>query len=226
MEDRSKFSECAQFLNELWERISSAPLESFDGWQDRWSFDPGWCYEEAFLEQARWFRAGRPDGRVRGPFNAWSSARRLKECDERFKQGEKQAVLDGMYFCLLDDLPVPDWLSVAFIGAYLSVVLYEAKGWNDVFGNPHKKGSNLSARSKRLDLAPKLFMLAAEVLRTYPDTVIDEGFYAGVGKEFNVGKTLAQEYISYYCTKTGSSLQDYRGGPAKMAKSAGMSVGG
>ena len=210
MEERSKFSVHAQAVRDTIERTSSLQFESFDGWQDRWPFDPGWGVEEALLEQFRWHRAGRPDGRARGPFNAWSSARQLKECEERFKRLEKQAVLDGIYLCTLDDLSVPDWLSVAFIGAYYSVTQYEAKGWNDVFGDPHKKGSNLAARRNRLDLAPKLFMLAAEVLCAYPETVIDEGFYESVGNEFGVGKTLAQECISYFCTKTGYSLLSFR----------------
>ena len=198
-------------------------LESFVGWQDRWPFDPDWRIEEAFLEQLRWHREGRPDGRTRGPFQAWSSAQWLKECEQRFRKGKKQAVLDGMYLCMLDELPVPEWLSAAFIGAYQSVTQYAAKGWSDVFGSAHKKGTNLAAQRKRLDLAPKLYMLAAEILAFHPETAIDDGFYESVGKEFNVGKTLAQEYISAYCKATGSSIHDFRALPRKDREDCGSS---
>jgi len=114
---------------------------------------------------------------------------------------------------MLDDLPVPDWLSIAFMNAYHSVTQHEKKGWNEVFGSAHRKGTNLAARRKRLELAPQLFMLAAEVLLSHPETAIDDGFYENVGKEFNIGKSLAGEYISAYSKSIGKDIKDFRPQP-------------
>ncbi len=174
----------------------------------RWEVDPNWTGEEAIAEEMRWLDAGKPDGRIRGPLEAWESLNNVQRCQERYLTGDKGAVLDAIAACALDDLVLPDWLARAFLTAYRKVAHYQSKDWNGVFGPAHKKGTNLNAKQKRRELAPALLNRAIELVKRDPSTAIDNDFYEQLGKEFNIGKSLAQEYIAWWSKVTGLHLTD------------------
>lgn len=174
----------------------------------RWEINPNWTGEKAIAEEIRWLDSGKPDGRVRGPLEAWKSLSNIQRCHERYLTGDKGAVLDAIAACALDDLVLPDWLAQAFLSAHRKVVHYQSKDWNGVFGPAHKKGTNLNAKRKRRELAPALLNRAIELAQHNPSTAIDNDFYEQLGKEFNIGKSLAQEYIAWWSKVTGLYLND------------------
>lgn len=175
---------------------------------ERWRVNPDWTGEEAVQEQRKWLDAQKPDGRARGPLEAWMSLQHIASFRNNYEDGDKGAVLDAISACALDDLPLPEWLAYAYLSAYRAVAYYRSKDWNSVFGEAHKKGTNLAAKRKRRELAPAIHNRAVDLIRCKPDTVIDAGFYEELAKEFNIGKSLAQEYIAWWSKRTNCFLVD------------------
>ena len=64
----------------------------------------------------------------------------LAKYREFFESGEKHVLLGAVYFCLIEDLPLPIWAKDAFGAAYERGTDGEIGSWNEVFGKPWGKG--------------------------------------------------------------------------------------
>lgn len=123
----------------------------------------------------------------------------LDDCEKRFATGDLGSLLIAIWCCAKDKQPLPEWASKAFITAYESGVAGEAKSWDDVFGKPYPKGSNLNAIKKRMEKRGALANRIRQLKIDDPSIAIDETLFERVGAEFGVGKTLASEF--YYEVK-------------------------
>jgi|LakMenEpi03Aug12_release.lakeMendotaPanAssembly.Ray.scaffolds.fasta_scaffold289187_2 hypothetical protein len=113
-------------------------------------------------------------------------------------------VLEAVAICAAHDLPMPVWLSYAFLKRYRTVVHYKAKTWDDpdAFGPPHPKGTRIAAKRKeRLKSLP----LSLDVEKYMNDAknagefvTVDDALRI-VGIKHGIGETLAAEY--YYAYK-------------------------
>ena len=113
----------------------------------------------------------------------------------KFEAGDKRAIMRAMYTCADLDIPMPAWLSRAFVDACNQVFSYQAKSWDEVFGVPHPKGKHLAAMRKKRDKSLEAWVA---VLRDHElhGKPIGEALFAEVGKELALGKTLVAEF--YY----------------------------
>ncbi|MBK8993994.1 MAG: hypothetical protein IPM40_21230 [Gammaproteobacteria bacterium] len=117
---------------------------------------------------------------------------------QRFEAGDRMALMGAMRICANHDLPMPLWVSRAFISAYDQVLNCKAKSWDTVFGNPYPKGEHLSARRKKRTKAPAVWVAINRAHKQ--GRAIDESLFTEVGKKLGLGKTLAAEY--YYAQKS------------------------
>jgi hypothetical protein len=160
--------------------------------------NPNWTFEEAIAEHDKEIAAN-PEkwNDPTTPLFQWCALQRLEIYRENFQNGNKYSLMLAIRICANHDLILPDWVSKAYITAFDGVQNYRNKSWDEVFGAPNKKGTNLNASRKKREL--KLAVLL-EVRRIYfsqlPRPAIDILMYEEVGKKFNIGKTLAAEY--YY----------------------------
>ena len=69
--------------------------------------------------------------------------------------------------------------------------------WDDVFGQPHPKGTHLEQLRLRWSVAFPIW-IAVEEARSCGEKV-DDGLFKKVGKEFGVSKTVANQI--YYAMK-------------------------
>lgn len=127
---------------------------------------------------------------------------RLEELGKAFAAGDRGALMAALRVCANHDLPMPQWLSKAYIRSYDQVLTCRVKSWDEAFGAPFPKGANLNALRKRRELRYRIGLAVLNRIQRYPDMPIDKGLFEAVGKEFNVGASLAEE-LYYSAVKQG-----------------------
>lgn len=115
-------------------------------------------------------------------------------------EGDKGLILDVIFLCAENNLPLPSWTAQAFMNAYNKTkYCYENKSWDDVFGRPHPKGTQLGAKQKLNFLRREVWQRSNLLKRRNPEIPIDDGFFEEIGEEIGVCKTVASE--AYYSMK-------------------------
>ncbi len=152
--------------------------------------------DEAMAATMSW--AEKSDGK-RSPMERWVAAQELRVWRKQYQKGEKKAITEGLYLCALNDIPLPKWLAFSYLAAFRKVIFFKAKSWDDVFGRPHPKGTQLLAKRDKREKMFSLYNRIHEIKQRSPDTPIDESLFEKVGKEFGLGKSLTNEY--YYEAK-------------------------
>lgn len=164
------------------------------------NYDPEWSFEEAQEANEREMAAtGKQFCDPTLPFSRLVAHHELVALGEQFKKGDQWVLMQAIRVCANHDMPLPEWASRAYIRAYDSVNWARAKSWDEVFGRPYPKGTNMKATRKRRIGTFQVWNRVREIQRQEPDTPISEALFERVGKEFNLGKTLASEY--YYIAK-------------------------
>jgi hypothetical protein len=122
----------------------------------------------------------------------------LPQLYQEFTQaGDKSAVMWALYRCLECEVPIPEWVSEAFVTECAKVAGFQVGTWDEAFGKPHPKGTHLATKRKH---ASKGWRIYLDVLNaTDAGRPIDEGLFDEVGRRHGVGKTLAAEL--YYQEK-------------------------
>lgn len=159
-----------------------------------------WTLEEAIAanELALTAMPGRSASDPTLPLFQWFALSKLQILGQKFEH-DSYLLMTAIRICANHDLPLPEWASKAYVKAYDEVNNARKKTWDEVFGKPYAKGRNLNAiRKKRTCMFAVLNAVNAE-LQANPSTAIDAALFETVGKQFNIGKTLAGEY--YYAAK-------------------------
>jgi len=133
------------------------------------------------------------------PFYRWAAHHDLAERCKLFESGDVFQLMHAIRICANHDMPLPEWVSRAYISAYDRVVSAQAKTWGDVFGQPYPKGIHLNAVKKRRNLIPAVWVAVRSILDMEPGTPIDGMLFERVGKKLNIGKSQAAEF--YYEAK-------------------------
>lgn len=158
-----------------------------------WSFEDAWAAQEAWQGVDTHIKG-------RGPFFRWIGAGELQGLYEIYRKGNKAAVIEALYVCSLNSLPIPRWCEMAYLSAYRKIKHYKAKSWDDVFGRPHPKGTHLETKKQEREFAFKVYNRIEQIKRDDPSTPIDGYLFERIGREFGIGgKTLTEGY--YYKEK-------------------------
>lgn len=160
--------------------------------------NPEWTLEEAKAanEKALAESPGRSFADPTLPIAQWLGLKSLEKCHSRYESGDKLELMRAIRICANHDLVMPEWVWKGYITAFDTVLGARAKSWDDVFGMPWPKGTNLNAVRKKRDLKFAVWNEVCDIRQRSPETPIDVELFAQVGRKFNLGKTLASEY--YY----------------------------
>jgi hypothetical protein len=161
-----------------------------------------WTGEDATRAASQWLENGKPDW-LRGPSSQWNSINNIKTCKKQYLDGDKGAALYALHLCMLDNLPPPKWVQKAFIQAYQTINSYNAKSWDEVFGRPYPKNTQLKARQKRRELSASVYHRISHKLSENPNIPIDEFLFQTVADELNLYKTQVSEYYYFHVKKYG-----------------------
>lgn len=159
-----------------------------------------WSLEEAINADEAALKAdpSRSNADPTLPFYQWHALHQLDIYAELYKE-DKYFLMTAIRTCATHDLPLPEWAAEAYSTAYDAVNNAREKSWDKVFGNPYPKGAQLAAIRKKRMLSIGVLNEVTSMLKMNPDLNIDDCLFETVGKKFNIGKTLANEY--YYSAK-------------------------
>lgn len=129
----------------------------------------------------------------------YEAVKRVRKLRERIESNSEGAGFDVLYcvmLCGTNNLVMPEWLSCAFNQRYYAVSKFRALSWDDElsFGKPYPKSTSLKATSKKMRLIPKVWLAVGAALEE--GSKIDASLFESIGKNLNIGKTLADDY--YY----------------------------
>lgn len=127
-----------------------------------------------------------------GPAGAvwqWGGAQELLERRDHYAA----TPLDGMALCARHGIAPPEWLARSFLAAYDRVLNCRAKSWDDVFGQPFPKGTQLAALRRRRGSRIKVAAAVTRLVQSAPTRPVDLAFWEQVGREASEGKTNAEE---------------------------------
>lgn len=163
-----------------------------------WTFEEAWAAHEAAMAESPKLSDG-----PTLPLYQWSALHELERLRARYEQGEKFALMSAIRKCANHDLIMPRWVVAGYIRAFDTIVNYRSKDWNEVFGRPIPKGANLAALRKKRSLKFAVLREIVDIRARDPDRAIDAGLFECVGKQFDIGKTLAEEYYYAAVAQTG-----------------------
>ncbi|HNQ64722.1 MAG TPA: hypothetical protein PKW92_06740 [Smithella sp.] len=153
-----------------------------------------WSFDDAWKAQNEWKAK---NTRGRGPLFRWLGAQELKELYNTHKAGNSAAILEAIFLCSMNSLPIPRWCEMAYITAYRKVRQYKAKSWDDVFGRPHPKGMHLETKRQEREKGFKVYDMIEKIKQDDPTTPIDGFLFETIGRKLGIGgKTLTETY--YY----------------------------
>lgn len=155
-----------------------------------------WSIEDAAAAQSEWDKPPKPrsDRGSRGPLYQWIGMQELQQIENAYHDGTKAAVLEAIYTCSLNSLPIPEWCEIAYLKCFRAVRQYRAKSWDDVFGKPHPTGAHLAAKQEKREKQYLVYKRVKELSESKP---LGGELFEAVGREFAIGgKTKVSEY--YY----------------------------
>jgi hypothetical protein len=113
---------------------------------------------------------------------------------ERFEGGDKSALLYAIYRCLLMKRPLPEWLRLTFLHAYEAHGRFEIRSWDEVFGRPVPKNTQLDKQRRNAELRP---LIIERVEAREAGTPIDKGLFEEIGQGLTPplkGTTVSEIY--------------------------------
>lgn len=134
-------------------------------------------------------------------FARWVVAQEIMELDSKYKETQDPNIIPRVVFlCAREGFIIPDWAAKLYRAAFLKVKYYGARSWDDVFGKPHPKGTNIVAKQDFLMKRMTVYNRIKEIRESEPGTPIDGALFLRVGLELGIGgKTKVEEY--YYSWK-------------------------
>jgi hypothetical protein len=112
----------------------------------------------------------------------------LEILKQKFEGGDKSALLYAVHHCLLLKRPLPEWLRLAFLDAYEAHARFEIRSWDEVFGPPVPKSTQLEKEKLRRLIINRVSELKAE-------RPIDRGLFEQIGEELSMpGSTIDSIY--------------------------------
>jgi len=152
---------------------------------------------ETSSAQRRWESTHRGSRYVEGPLYQRIARIDLKELYDNFQAGDKQALMEAMYLCMMHAIPLPLWCKEAFLSACGKVYTYKAKSWEDVFGRPHPKGTHLATKREEREMSFRVYEKIRQIKKENPSIPIDCHLFETVGRELGIGAKSKTEAWYY-----------------------------
>jgi hypothetical protein len=132
----------------------------------------------------------------------------MAQYQEAYENGNKGVILYAILDCVERDQLLPVWLKKAFFDAFWSVQDWEVRSWDDVFGKPHPKGTNLEATRNRILYPSKVYQRIEELREA--GQAVGVALFEKVGRELGIGgKTLTEQFYYQEKRRRQEIMQSY-----------------
>lgn len=136
---------------------------------------------------------GSPNDRT-GPLYQWNTRRQFEDLRVLYESGDCGVLFAAIRECASNELVMPDWVARGFISGYDKLVSCQVKSWDEAFGRPFPRGTNLNALRKRRE---KSIQVLLEVRRRHDrGASIGKELFDEIGRSLNISGSTARDY--YY----------------------------
>ncbi|NYG31636.1 hypothetical protein HZU83_20740 [Sphaerotilus montanus] len=112
---------------------------------------------------------------------------------EKRKDYYKEHPLKGVALCIQNDLVAPLWLAYAFLREYRSAAHGRVRTWDEAFGPPLPKGTNLALFRRARINTTKVINLFSKKIQENPLRSVNKALWEEIGREVGEGATRAEE---------------------------------
>jgi hypothetical protein len=115
---------------------------------------------------------------------------------QAFEAGDKSQLLLIAANCALLGRLLPAWARAAFVAAVMGNTMFGIKSWDQAFGPPQKKGTNLPAQRRKIILTVPILLAVQE--RSARGEPIDLDMFEAIGAELRPAVSGATVRDMYY----------------------------
>ena len=156
-----------------------------------------WGIDEAIAAQEKWKKPKRTP-EAKGPLFKWIAAQKLKEIADEYREtGAGNLILQAIYECGKNDLPMPKWCAYEYLKKYRDVYFSKVTKWDDAFGRPWPKGTHKKDFRKYKSDALRVKERVEEIIKN-EGTPIDGELFKRVGRKLGVGAATKTSELYYY----------------------------
>lgn len=124
--------------------------------------------------------------------------------EEKYKLGDKRAIMKELHLCLAGDKPLPKWLRSALLRAVMRATFFDIDSWDDVFGPPCVTDAGRPARGKtRIAMQrkqPIIFRIYDRIEQLKAEgKAVDRKLFEKVAAENGVGRAQVEQL--YYSNR-------------------------
>ena len=116
------------------------------------------------------------------PLMQFFAARQVDAYRAHVEKGDGFAVMRAVAECARCDLPLPDWLAVAFLTRFRAVAHLRVGSWDEAFGVPFPGGKQLAARRRRCEARLRVAQELMDFVERHPELSVDEVYAAASAK--------------------------------------------
>lgn len=168
-----------------------------------------WTFEEAQRAQKEWDKTEH-DQRAKGPIFRWDAVQKLKELADHFKEtDDKNIILEAVFLCAMNGLPMPGWCSMAYVEAYRDVWFRAVTSWDEAFGKPHPKGTHAFDHRTERNNSFKIYQRIQEISKE-EGSHVDGNLFLRVGLEMGIGGKTKTAELYYAAKKWFDSINEMR----------------
>jgi hypothetical protein len=108
---------------------------------------------------------------------------------QEFEPTGSSALMRAIELCGSEDIPLPRWAADAFSKAIFPVFSAKVASWDEAFGRPWPKRTDLAAVRRRMRMMQAI-SLRVRALHEDGGRALDHSLFEDVGKEFGIGRSL------------------------------------
>ncbi len=121
----------------------------------------------------------------------------LVNFQNKYKEGDKFALLQTIEFCAQAEIKIPKWAANGYTEVFRQISDLEFKSLDEAFGVTYPKGKQLHAAYKKKKYQPSMYL---EVLQASKDGLPigygPLGAYAFVGNKYNLSESVVSNYYN------------------------------
>lgn len=137
-------------------------------------------------------------GLVRSPEEQIIGTMECLSSREAIERGDGTALMRCVELCAAHGLVMPGWLAGAFVDRTVRVTMGEFKSWDEAFGPPYPKGTNIAGVRARRVYGAWAYRVAASILADDPNRPLDRGFYEEVGERIGRSHSEVSKLMKAY----------------------------
>ncbi|MBK6958475.1 MAG: hypothetical protein IPH22_08970 [Nitrosomonas sp.] len=110
---------------------------------------------------------------------------------EKYCKEDKFYLFKAMALCARHGLPMPEWVSKAFLSGFYKITLAQVENsWDAAFGRPYPEGSKMPRLEEQRRLKFSIYDEVVRLRAKHPDLAINSYLYDKLAKKFGIGKDV------------------------------------